>query len=92
MFLGLYLFLFALHLVFFIQPFTDEVGIATRLKLIHNMILGNIVASLAEAMALAEKVGIDLEDFAEVLSLGSMACHAVKHKSQGMNACVSLSV
>ncbi|CAG5117696.1 unnamed protein product, partial [Candidula unifasciata] len=62
----------------------NEVGIATRLKLIHNMILGNIVASLAEAMALAEKVGIDLEDFSEVLSLGSMACHAVKHKSQAI--------
>ncbi|BFZ15096.1 hypothetical protein BsWGS_18135 [Bradybaena similaris] len=62
----------------------NEVGIATRLKLIHNMILGNIVASLAEAMALAEKVGIDLEDFAEVLSLGSMACHTVKHKSQAI--------
>lgn len=54
------------------------------MKLIHNMILGNIVASLAEGMALAEKVGIDLEDFAEVLSLGSLACRTVNHKSQGL--------
>ncbi|XP_059145552.1 cytokine-like nuclear factor N-PAC [Physella acuta] len=62
----------------------NEVGTATRMKLIHNMILGNIVASLAEGMALAEKVGIDLEDFAEVLSLGSLACRTVNHKSQAI--------
>ncbi|CAL1538141.1 unnamed protein product [Lymnaea stagnalis] len=62
----------------------NEVGTATRMKLIHNMILGNIVASLGEGMALAEKVGIDLEDFSEVLSLGSLACRTINHKSQAI--------
>ena len=65
-------------------PHTDEVGTATRMKLINNMILGNVVASLAEGMALADKLGIDLEDFAEVLSLGSLSCRTVNHKAQGM--------
>uniref|UniRef100_A0A0B7AEJ4 Cytokine-like nuclear factor N-PAC n=1 Tax=Arion vulgaris TaxID=1028688 RepID=A0A0B7AEJ4_9EUPU len=62
----------------------NEVGTATRLKLIHNMILGNVVASLAEGMALADKVGIDLEDFTEVLSLGSLSCRTINHKSQAI--------
>ncbi|GFN81652.1 glyoxylate/succinic semialdehyde reductase 2, chloroplastic [Plakobranchus ocellatus] len=62
----------------------NEVGTATRMKLIHNMILGNMVASLAEGMALADKVGIDLEDFSEVLSLGSLSCRTINHKSQAI--------
>ncbi|BFZ24424.1 hypothetical protein BsWGS_27463 [Bradybaena similaris] len=62
----------------------NEVGTATRMKLIHNMILGNMVASLGEGMALAEKVGIDLEDFSEVLSLGSLSCRTINHKCQAI--------
>ncbi|XP_005096212.1 putative oxidoreductase GLYR1 [Aplysia californica] len=62
----------------------NEVGTATRMKLINNMILGNVVASLAEGMALAEKLGIDMEDFAEVLSLGSLSCRSINHKSQAI--------
>lgn len=58
------------------------------MKLIHNMILGNMIASLAEGMALAEKVGLDLEDFTEVLSLGSLSCRTINHKSQGKFLCV----
>ncbi|XP_041358096.1 putative oxidoreductase GLYR1 isoform X5 [Gigantopelta aegis] len=62
----------------------NEVGTATRMKLIHNMILGSVVASLGEGMALAEKVGIDQEDLAEVLSLGSLSCPTINHKSQAI--------
>ncbi|XP_071087496.1 cytokine-like nuclear factor N-PAC isoform X3 [Haliotis cracherodii] len=62
----------------------NEVGTATRMKLIHNMLLGTVMAGLAEAMALAEKVGIDMEDLSEVLSLGSLSCPTINHKSQAM--------
>lgn len=48
------------------------------------MILGSVMASLAEGLALAEKVGLDQEDVAEVLSLGSLSCPTVNHKSQGV--------
>ena len=70
----------------------DEVGTATRMKLIHNMILGSVVASLGEGMALAEKVGIDQEDLAEVLSLGSLSCPTINHKSQGWYLCNRLHI
>lgn len=53
------------------------------MKLIINMVMGSVVASLSEGMAMAEKVGLDLEDVAEVLSLGSLRCPTIIHKSQG---------
>lgn len=53
------------------------------MKLIVNMVMGTVMASLAEGMAMAEKVGLDQEDVAEVLSLGSLSCPTVIHKSQG---------
>ena len=53
------------------------------MKLIVNMVMGSVVASLAEAMAMAEKVGLDQEDVAEVLTLGSLNCPTIAHKSQG---------
>ncbi|XP_063415180.1 cytokine-like nuclear factor N-PAC [Mytilus trossulus] len=61
-----------------------EIGGATRMKLIVNMIMGTTMASLAEGMAMAEKVGLDQEDVAEVLSLGSLSCPTVIHKSQAI--------
>jgi len=62
----------------------NEVGTATRMKLINNMILGNVVASLAEGMALADKLSLDLEDFTEILSLGSLSCQTINHKAQAI--------
>lgn len=53
------------------------------MKLIVNMVMGTVVAGLAEAMAMAEKVGLDQEDVAEVLSVGTLSCTTVIHKSQG---------
>lgn len=53
------------------------------MKLIVNMVMGTVVAGLAEAMAMAEKVGLDQEDVAEVLSAGALSCSTVVHKSQG---------
>lgn len=53
------------------------------MKLIVNMVMGTVVAGLAEAMAMAEKVGLDQEDVAEVLSVGALSCPTVIHKSQG---------
>ncbi|KAK3599504.1 hypothetical protein CHS0354_006633 [Potamilus streckersoni] len=62
----------------------SDVGAAMRMKLIINMIMGTVMASLAEGMAMAEKVGLDQEDIAEVLSLGSLSCPTVIHKSQAI--------
>lgn len=60
-----------------------DIGAASRMKMIVNMIMGTVVAGLAEGMAMAEKVGLDQEDVAEVLSIGALSCPTIIHKSQG---------
>ena len=61
----------------------DVVGTATRMKLIHSMMLGTVVASLAEGMALANRVGLDPKELHEVLCLGGLGCDTINHKCQG---------
>ncbi|XP_060080082.1 uncharacterized protein LOC132559473 isoform X5 [Ylistrum balloti] len=61
-----------------------DVGQATRMKLIINMVMGSVVAGLSEGMAMAEKVGLDQEDVAEVFSIGALSCPTIIHKSQAI--------
>lgn len=60
-----------------------EIGNGAKMKLVINMVMGTVMATLSEGMALAEKVGLDQEDVAEVLSLSALSCPTVNHKSQG---------
>ncbi|MCU0574350.1 MAG: NAD(P)-dependent oxidoreductase [Syntrophobacteraceae bacterium] len=45
-------------------------GLATRMKLINNLALGSFMATLAEAIAFAEKVGIAREQVLDILNVG----------------------
>ena len=45
-------------------------GLATKMKLINNLALGSFMATLAEALALAEKVGIARERALDILNVG----------------------
>ncbi len=51
--------------------FFPEYGAATRMKLINNLVLGTLMASLAEAVALGEAAGLQKEQVLEVLSVGA---------------------
>lgn len=68
--------------------FIGETGMATRMKLVVNMMLGSMMASLAETMALAQKAGLEQEDVATILSLGPLASTTVCYKSQGNYLCI----
>jgi 3-hydroxyisobutyrate dehydrogenase len=46
-------------------------GLATRVKLINNLVLGNFMASIAEALALAEESGLAKEEALDILSNGA---------------------
>ena len=46
-----------------------EVGSATSMKLVVNMLFGTMLAGLAETLALGEKVGLQQEQILEILSL-----------------------
>lgn len=52
---------------------SEEVGAGARMKLIVNMIMGSMMSSFAEGMALADKGGLSQDDLLEVLSLGAIA-------------------
>ena len=74
-------------------PFIEKIGknifyvegpsIATRMKLINNMVLGSLMATLAEAVAFGEKVGLDRSMILDILSAGagnSLVLNAKKEK------------
>ncbi len=50
--------------------YLGEPGMATKVKLINNLTLGSFMATIAEALAMGEKVGVSKERVLEVLSVG----------------------
>ena len=52
--------------------FLGSVGKGTEMKLVANMIMATMMASLAEGMCLSEGLGLKNEDLFEVLGLGAM--------------------
>jgi len=58
-------------------------GLAKKMKLINNLVLGSFMATLAEAIALGEKTGIEKEKVIDILLSGagnSMVLNAKKDK------------
>lgn len=53
------------HLFFLADP-----GLASKMKLINNLTLGSFMATLAEALALGEKVGIGRTEVLDILAVG----------------------
>lgn len=53
------------------QFYFPEIGAATKMKLINNVLLGAFMTSIAEATVLAEKSGISKEKALEILSSGA---------------------
>ena len=51
--------------------FLGEPGLATKMKLINNLILGNFMAVIAEATVMGERAGITKETVLEILSAGA---------------------
>lgn len=51
--------------------FLGEPGLATRMKLINNLVLGNFMAVIAEAVVMGEKTGLETEAVLEILSAGA---------------------
>jgi 3-hydroxyisobutyrate dehydrogenase len=63
--------------------YLEEPALATKMKLVNNLVLGNLMAALAEAVALGEDVGIKKETVLDILSKGagdSMVLNAKREK------------
>jgi len=52
--------------------FLGEVGQAARMKLVVNMIMGGMMASFCEGLALGSKAGLGSENILDVLASGAL--------------------
>ena len=49
-----------------LQRAKSQVGNGANMKLVVNMVMGTMMASFAEGLALAKKAGLSADDFIEV--------------------------
>ena len=61
-----------------------EIGSGTMMKLMINMLLGNMMSAFAEALTFGRKVGLKLEDMLEAVESGAMHCPMFKLKGQNI--------
>ncbi len=63
--------------------FLEKPGLATRMKLVNNLTLASFMATIAEALAMAEGIGMDRQKVLEILAVGggkSLVLDAKKDK------------
>lgn len=76
-----------------VKPILEDIGknlfyfreesLATKMKLINNLALGNFMATIAEALSFGEDIGIDKEEVLDILAVGagnSMVLNAKREK------------
>jgi len=61
-----------------------EVGNASRMNLVINLMSGVALAGLAEGMALADRAGLQQKDILEVLGLTGLACPMMVEKGKAI--------
>lgn len=64
--------------------FLGEVGNASKMNLVLQLMKGITIAGIAEGMALADRAGLQVKDVLEVLKLTSLACPTVLEKSEAI--------
>lgn len=64
--------------------YLGEVGNASKMNLVLQLMAGVTLAGLAESMALADRAGLQQKDVLEVLELTSLACPAILDKGKGI--------
>ncbi len=60
--------------------FLGEVGNGARMKLVVNLILGDVMAALSEGMALGKKAGLSGEQLLEILEAGALSSPMIRGK------------
>ncbi len=62
--------------------FLGEPGLATKMKLVNNLVLGNFMAVIAEAVVMGEKTGLETGAVLEILSAGAGNSGVMNAKKQ----------
>lgn len=60
-----------------------EVGNASKMNLVLQVMAGVTLAGLAEGMALADRAGLQQKDVLEIMELTSLACPLLIEKGKG---------
>lgn len=63
----------------------SEVGAGAKMKLVINMVMGSMMASFAEGMALADISGLQQKDLLEAIGLGAIAAPMFALKGPAMS-------
>uniref|UniRef100_T1JPD6 3-hydroxyisobutyrate dehydrogenase n=1 Tax=Strigamia maritima TaxID=126957 RepID=T1JPD6_STRMM len=64
--------------------YLGDVGNAAKMNLVINVMMGTMLAGLAEGMALADRAGLQQKDVLEVLELSSLSCNAILDKGKAI--------
>ncbi|XP_003426984.1 putative oxidoreductase GLYR1 homolog isoform X2 [Nasonia vitripennis] len=64
--------------------YLGEVGNASKMNLVLQLMAGVTLAGLAESMALADRAGLQQKDVLEILELTSLACPAILDKGKAI--------
>ncbi|XP_073994857.1 nucleosome-destabilizing factor [Rhodnius prolixus] len=67
--------------------FLGEVGNASKMNLVIQMIAGITLAGLAEGLALADRCGLQQSDILEVISMTSLKCPMISEKGKCITEC-----
>lgn len=60
-----------------------EMGYATKMKLVLNMLIGTMLAGLAETLALSEKIGLNTAEVLNILSHTTGSSALLRSKGTG---------
>ena len=60
--------------------YLEEPGLATRMKLVNNLILGSFMAAISEALALGEAAGVEKATVLDILAAGAGASGVLNAK------------
>lgn len=64
--------------------YLGEVGNASKMNLVLQLMNGICIAGIAEGMALADRAGLQVKDVVEVLKLTTLACPTILEKSEAI--------
>ena len=75
-------FVAALYLTL-LDNITGEVGSASKMNLVLQLMMGVAVAGVAEGMALADRAGLQQRDVLEIFELTTLSCPLLLEKGKG---------
>ena len=61
-----------------------QIGDASKMGLAVSMLMGNLIGSLAESMALADRTGLSQKDLLEILAMSPLNCQTLISKGRAM--------